>query len=363
MKILYHTPVPLNPSSSVGCGIRPIKMLKAFEEIGCDVTVIAGYGAERQRAIDNIKRNLSKGIKYDFCYSESPPLPTLLTEQHRFPVYPFLDFNFFKFLKKESVPIALFYRDIYWLVGAPPKEWSRLKNSIANFFYRYDLDKYSRLVDILYLPTMKMGNYLKNIPDQRKKALPPGLTLFSNSFVPVVPPNSLKLLYVGGMGESYKMHEIFRALEFAEAEFTLCTRINEWASVRKEYIPYINDKVKVVHKSGGELDELYDSNNIAILFMEPNEYREFAAPLKLYEYLGRFKPIIATEGTHAATFVKENGIGWVIEYKSSALVDLLLYLSSHPDEIIKAASRCRDIAESHTWIARARQVINDLGKS
>lgn len=363
MKILYHTPVPLNPSSSVGCGIRPIKMLEAFQEIGCDVTVIAGYGAERKKVINEVKRSLAKGVRYDFCYSESPPLPTLLTEQHRFPIYPFLDFNFFSFLKKNNVPIGLFYRDIYWLVGDPPKEWGRLKNSIANYFYRYDLDKYSKLVDILYLPTKKMGDYLESIPDCRKKALPPGLTSLSNSYAPGVLSAPLKLLYVGGMGENYKMHELFRALEDADAKFTLCTRVNEWGKIRGEYEPYMADKVKVVHKSGGELDELYEKNDIAMLFMEPDEYREFAAPLKLYEYLGRLKPIIATRGTHAATFVEDNGIGWVIDYKSSALVDLLLYLNDHPNEVLKAAMRCKEIADSHTWIARAKHVILNFKES
>ena len=58
MKIIYHTPVPLNPNSSVGCGIRPIKMLEAFKNIATDVTVVAGNASERRASINKIKNEL-----------------------------------------------------------------------------------------------------------------------------------------------------------------------------------------------------------------------------------------------------------------------------------------------------------------
>ena len=41
-------------------------------------------------------------------------MPTLLTEPHHFPTHPLLDFGFFRYVKKQGIPIGLFYSDIFW---------------------------------------------------------------------------------------------------------------------------------------------------------------------------------------------------------------------------------------------------------
>jgi glycosyltransferase involved in cell wall biosynthesis len=362
VKVIFHTPVPLDPSAAVACGIRPLMMLKAFQEIGAEVTVIAGYGADRKKSIKQVKRKLANGELYDFCYSESPPFPTLLTEKSRFPFYPFLDFGFFEVLKKAKVPIDLFYRDIYWMFDEIPTKWGFIKKNIVKFFYQFDLDKYQKLVDILYLPTEKMGTYLPEFASERKLALPPGLNL-REKITPKASRSSLNLFYVGGIGHSYQMHEVFKAIEGTAVDFTLCTREAEWRAVKDEYACYMSDRVKIVHKSGFDLNELYDKADIAMLFFKPDEYREFAAPLKLYEYIGHGKPIIASAKTHAGEFVEKNGVGWVLDYQSESLVSLLKYPRENPAEICSAAERSRNVAAQNTWADRARLVSAQLSKS
>ena len=61
--------------------------------------------------------------------------------------------------------------------------------------------------------------------------------------------------------------------------------------------------VQVVHRSGAELEQLYDNADACVLFVQPDPYREFAAPVKLFEYLGHGKPVIASAGTLAAQVV------------------------------------------------------------
>ena len=94
--------------------IRPMKMLEAFQFIGYEVDVIEGDGGKRKESINNIKKRILSGIKYEFLYSESSTMPTLLTEKNHLPIYPCLDFSFFSFCKRYGIPIGLFYRDIYW---------------------------------------------------------------------------------------------------------------------------------------------------------------------------------------------------------------------------------------------------------
>lgn len=357
MKILFHTPTVLDPLSPVGCGIRPVKMLEAFKEMGCEVTVVAGTASDRKKIIKQVNAELKDGGFYDFCYSESPPLPTLLTEHHRFPTHPFLDFGFFANLQNRKIPISLFYRDIYWMVCPPPKEWGILKNSIANFFYLYDLKRYAHLVDLLYLPTEKMGDYIASIPKSKKKPLPPGAEIKISEKI-LKEGDSINLLYVGGLGDSYKMHELLKGLS-DDVRFTLCTREKEWEKVKCEYDTLMGGNTNIVHKSGDDLDILYQNSDIAMLFMKPDDYREFAAPIKLFEYIGRGKPIIASKGTYAAKFVSDNNVGWSIDYNSKSLKDLITHLQNNPHEVLNAAKNCIKTSKSHSWAQRAQQVIND----
>lgn len=88
-------------------------MFQAFQELGYVVDVVWGRASERKAKINEIKQNVSRGIQYDFIYSESSTMPTLLTEPNHIPISPTIDFGFFSWAKN-GIPICLFYRDIHW---------------------------------------------------------------------------------------------------------------------------------------------------------------------------------------------------------------------------------------------------------
>ena len=113
-KIIFHIPLPLDEIAQSGSRIRPLKMLSAFENLGFEVNIVSGYGKQRKTKIKSLINRIKKGEKFDFIYSESSTQPTLLTEKHHYPTFPNLDFNFFKFCKKNGIKISLFYRDIQW---------------------------------------------------------------------------------------------------------------------------------------------------------------------------------------------------------------------------------------------------------
>jgi len=76
------------------------------------------------------------------------------------PIAPFLDFNFFKFCKDENIKIGFFYRDIHWNFEQYKTTVPLLKRKFAEFFYKYDLINYNKYIDILYLPSSKMADYI-----------------------------------------------------------------------------------------------------------------------------------------------------------------------------------------------------------
>lgn len=362
MKIIFHHPLPLNPNAVSASGIRPLKMLEAFQELGYEVDVIAGYSQERKRQITKIKKNIKNGLRYDFMYAESSTAPTTLTDPHHLPLHPLLDYSFFRFCKKNRIPIGLFYRDIYWLFEGYGKSLNPLKASVAKAAYRFDLLTYKQTLSRLYLPSLKMGDYIPIVNSHIFKALPPGHASprVNNSTSFQIPDRPLKLFYVGGLSSYYQLHELFDAVQKQpNVELTICTRQAEWHAVMHEY-QWVSPNIKIIHLSGSTMQQELRNCDITVLFVKPQEYREFAAPLKLYEYLGYQKPILASEKTLAGDFVKKHGIGWAIPYDCDAATHFFSTLLTDPNQIASVYKNLQDIAPQHSWRARAEQVIKDL---
>jgi len=338
-------------------------MLQAFKELGYQVDLIAGYARERKAAINQVKQNVKNGVKYEFVYAESSTMPTTLTERHHFPLYPFMDWFFFAFCKKNNIAIGLFYRDIYWLFEGYGVGLSSVEVAVAKIAYRFDIWVYSRTIKKLYLPSLKMGPYVSGIDANIMASLPPGYVSQvgpSSSRLDVNADGKLKLFYVGGMSNHYQLHKLFHVVrDMPQVMLTICTRQSEWRAVQGGY-PDLTPNIQIVHETGQKMEAHLKACDIAVLFVKPQEYWEFAAPVKLYEYIGFNKPVLATEGTLAGDFVHTNQVGWTIPYDETALRDLLSRLVEAPTEVSQRRRDMGAMAGRHSWQARARQVIKDL---
>lgn len=363
MKIIFHHPLPLDPNTTSASGIRPLKMLDAFKAAGCEIDVIAGYSKERKAAIKRIKANIKAGAIYAFVYSESSTMPTILTDPHHMPLHPLLDFGFFRFCKQHAIPVGLFYRDIHWLFTSYGKHLHSLKRIMAKACYQFDLLNYKRYLTRLYLPSMAMGRYVPIVPKAYFSALPPAHAVQSKAGkIPEMPNTEkpLHIFYVGGILDKYQMHKLFSVVSRRhDVELTICTRSVEWQAVQDEYPP-LTDNIHIVHESGSAMRARLVAADMVSIFVKPQEYWEFAAPVKLYEYLGHAKPIIATTGTLAGHFVEDNGIGWVLPYEENSLDTLLNKLHADPTALLSIQRHMYSVAYFHTWHARAKQVIEDL---
>ncbi|PZA00692.1 hypothetical protein A6K26_000015 [Gammaproteobacteria bacterium 2W06] len=366
MKVLFHHPLPLNERATSASGIRPIRMLNAFRDAGCEVEIIAGYSTERKRAIQKVKENVRAGVQYDLMYSESSTMPTALTDRHHLPIRPFMDFAFFNFCTRNGIPIGLFYRDIYWRFANYGKGLNPFKVLMAKAFYWFDLYAYQKTVTKLYLPSLEMGEYVPLVLSDRFAALPPGHDGNAGADDQIGSSGNpsegqpLRLFYVGGMSSHYQMHKLFNAVSgLPRIQLTICTREGEWKAVQPEY-PDLPDNIKVVHEYGDVMQAMLRQCDLALLFVKPQEYWEFAAPVKLYEYLGNHKPIIASAGTLAGRFVESQGVGWAVPYQEGSMRQILKYLLAEPESLEAVRSRCAEVAQEHSWQARARQVIEDL---
>lgn len=362
-KMIYHIPYFVDKNRHSGSHIRPFKMLKAFQNIGYDVDIVMGYGESRKNSIKKIKNNIDNGIEYEFCYSESSTMPTLLTEKNHLPKYPFLDFGFFKFLKANNIKIGLFYRDCYWLFEEGTKGISGFKKNISKFFYKYDLRKYERLLDIFYLPTLLMKDYIPMKFNGKYLSLPPGIDSDNQEDIlePDYSSNIVKLFYVGGIGPMYNMDILFETVSQMEnVRLVVCCRENEWNNEKPRLEKYLNDNIEIIHKSGSEFKEDIESSHIALAYFEQSEYRKFAMSVKLFEYLSYNKPVLSVTETAVGQFVDQYKIGWNIPYDKNELNEFLTSLVNDKSKIKAKADNIKNALSENTWEARARQVAKDL---
>lgn len=358
--MIFHIPSPISKELKSGSQIRPVKMIEALEKIGYKVDVVAGNSKQRKKSISQIKQNIKSGLKYSFVYAENSTMPTLLTDEHHLPLFPFLDFNFLKFCKNNGLKIGLFYRDIYWVFD----EYYNVpffKKLFSVFFYKYDLFKYQKLIDIIFLPSLEIFNYFpKNFKNFRIETLYPAIDeVESNSTKN--DNEKLNIFYVGGIGKLYEFTELLKSVKANnKLHLTVCVREQEWNSNKHFYQEFLSENISIVHKSGKELIDEYNKADITSLFMKPIEYRKFAMPIKLFEYLGYKKPVIASKNTAVGNFVEKNGVGWSINYSSDDLSKLFLTLLNEKNEIPDKIENICNIFEDNTWGARAKKVENLL---
>ena len=173
--IIYHFAFRM-ADENAGSQVHLRQMLKAFEEQGYEVEVVAGLAAERAAAMCRIKNEVANGRKFEFMYVWSPSSPTLLPKRNL--IHPFLDYGFFRWCRKQSIPIGLFYGDVHWKFDHFRRNVPFAQRAHMLPLFWYDWLVYRRCTDHLFLPSLGMRAFLPTTwPQERTSALPPGCNL------------------------------------------------------------------------------------------------------------------------------------------------------------------------------------------
>lgn len=355
-RMIFHLPNKLLDRQSAS-HIRPRQMIRAFQEIGYCVDVVEGEADKRKENIQKVLDNIKQGVVYDFLYSESSTMPTLLTAKNHVPLHPLLDFSFFKKMKKHHIPIGLFYRDIHWRFETYQQSVSPHVAKISRWFYNYDIRQYNRWVDVLYLPSLAMIPHIPNLKVEDIKALPSGCHIKK----PVDKDPAPSLFYVGGIDGVYDITELLGGLKGLDIRCTICCREDEWQKRREDYQPLTESSpVEIVHASHKELDPYFEKANIGLLVLKKIPYFDFTMPYKLFEYIGNGLPVIGIKDTAFGRYIETHDLGWTIENDRTALSQLLKSLKSDPSQIRVKTRHLQKIQHEHSWQMRASTVANDL---
>ena len=365
-RCIFHYLHPIEDKPGIGSALRPNQMLQAFRDIGYEVFVIAGYSSERIKKIREARVSIRNGVKYDFVYSESVNDPTLLSDADHFPRHPFADFCFLKFCRKNRIPVGLFYRDVYWKFPIFRDSVSLLKRMILKPMFAYDLFQYRKCLDLMFLPTMRMQQYA--LPGFSSRELPPGGVLRPDSYekrrAATRDPNTLRIFYVGSLSSLYDNRLLFQAVQETPGVYlTVCTHKQQWESVRPSYEAYLCDRIKVVHKSGSELQVYYETTDVAAYCLNHNEYLDMAMPIKVFEAISYGTPLLVTSIYSIAKMVQREDIGWVAETSVAGIRKILEQLLTHPEQIRQKTENTILAAQRNTWQCRALQAADVLTKN
>lgn len=350
--IVFHAPYAISQNAATASRLRPLAMRATFRT-KFHVLDLSGTPKERRHAFNRIRAFVNAGGRPLFTYSESSTNPNLLSSQLNVGIVPFLETRIFRFLKKNAIPIGQFYRDVYWQFEDWRSARSRLKVLIYTAAYRYDLHVLKSVDAHIFLPSLPMAKYLPEI--SKISELPPAAKPVDSR-----QPSHLKLLYVGGLGMHYNLDIMVDAMRrHPDISLTLCVPQANWKRVEADYSP-LPANVFIRHESNEGLRELYDEASAGILFVAPNEYRNFAVPMKYFEYQAHGKAIIATAGTYAGDLIESRGVGEAIPYSKQALDELLNRWKKEFTIVQQYAANARTERLNHTWERRAQTVVDTL---
>ncbi len=359
-KLLYLTYISLEDAPTSGSSVRPLKMKEALENLGIEVKTFGGIDNNiglRKKTVAAVKK-LLKTWRPEACYIEPPSGP----------MFYYGDIRLIKQLHKAGIPISIFYRDAYWKY---PEYSTEKKLSVTEGLKRFLVKRmqihqwnvFKKNIDIIYFPSATMA---KEFDCPRKEVLPPG-AFMARAKEKTRLSLPLQFIFVGGAARDHGTFLTIEAFEKLNKSgvrgkvIYICPR-DQWEGLGLDKENY-REWLEVIHTSGDEnLKPLYEKADIALLTAPRTFYRDFAVPIKIFEYMSYLKPILVTNCTETARIVEENQVGWVTRDDVESVVHKLEELCDHPEKIIKVRNHMEEARRNHLWTGRAERVVRELGQ-
>lgn len=352
-KLLFISFIDFGDMKS-GSSVRPQRMYDAFVDLGYDVSLLSGLQnrkRERWRRVFRKYREIRKNLP-DLCYVEPPSGPFFNLCDHLLLLY----------LHRKKVPIGLFYRDAYWLFA----DWWPVKGAKRFFLklmHKFDLFIIKRTCKVVFFPTKSMADLfnLKN-----KSVLPPAGVDFVTYKDEKPRKSERRALYVGGVSKFYGTDIMLKAFSILndkmhkDIKLTVCCREAEMKDFFDDYrdAPWL----EIVHLSGDkQLQPLYERSDIALYPSRRDFYMDFCMPVKLFEYLSRALPVVATDCKETAKFVLQNGIGVVSEDNPEAFATAVASLMDDSEQLkLCRKNAANALLRRNLWKHRAIKAAREI---
>ena len=189
--------------------------------------------------------------------------------------------------------------------------------------------------------------------------LPPGARMAD---APAVDPTARRLLFVGSLRYPAHGGAILReALEKVRAR-GIDTTLMCVSRPGEESTEPLPAWMRVIRAEGSQIDALLPDVLASITPRRRTPYNDLAVPIKVMEYLGYARPIIATDATETAAIVRGADCGVVVPDSADGLADGIVAVASSPASQIKRwGEAARSAAAANSWDSRAGAILELLG--
>lgn len=355
-KVLYITFIDFEAEKGTGSSVRPKRMYDAFVELGYEVKLLSGAMNNRKARQDGVKQIIDylKDSRPDFCYIEPATGPMFFS----------CDRKLIKKIKQLDIPIAYFYRDIYWKFDVSKFNnsislLSRLKAFVIKTMQKKEFELLKKCVSRFYFASNSVNKYMEL---EDFGILPPGCINLINE---KIQHKDITAIYVGGATERYGMGLILESWKMIDNAklIVVCPekQWHDWCMYHPDYMS-LPLNVKVYHLSDGEeLNNLYRSADFSLIPILKSEYNDMAIPIKLFEYTSRDLPIVATNCYEMKKIIDKYNIGIVTADNEE---EYIFGLKSMIEKLQQDKDSFRDnikyMKKENMWTDRVKTIVHDM---
>ncbi|MCR8850568.1 glycosyltransferase [Rossellomorea sp. SC111] len=364
-KIIVYYPFEKRDLTS-GSSVRPVKLLNSFkafgEEVGFEIIEIFGSSKSRKERTEYIYSQVDPE-QIIYCYMENSTIPIWLSNKNHIPTHPLVDLKFLKYLKKQKIPLGLFYRDIYWKFDELYK-LSSPQRQIMQTLFKVELSMYKKYASIFYLPSLQMGKYL-NLERKNVYSLPPGGEDYLSK-VGKTYSSPLKAIYVGGIHPRYGVYEMLEALSIInepkkKIELTFIIREAEKEKYKEKLEKYQNQTwLSIKHASGSELEPYYLESHFGIVPIKKDYYNDFAIAVKMFEYLSYGLPMIVSNCEAQSEIVEKANFGIIQTSTTEGFLKGFNEILNEEKFNTLQVNAKRSLLEEHLWKHRVEKIHKTL---
>jgi len=268
------------------------------------------------------------------------------------------DYIFLEKFKKNDIPIFPFIRDMYWKYDGMFRKTSQNRKWLMRCSKEFDW--YTRNASALLFPSKIMAD---SVDYPEKYVLPPAGDP-SRCLAPELPYNK-NIVFSGGISPKYGIDTLMRSMALLGERFfdARCSVIGqddketicEWKDSRcATFIP---------DKTYNEMPQLLANAYMTTIPIPKIPHNDFAMPLKLFDYMSAGRPVIATDCTAQAEFIKRNQIGIVTEDDPKSFAEGMATLIEDRDLAMKCGQNgLQSIISRHSWQHRAGELVEIMSK-
>ncbi len=266
------------------------------------------------------------------------------------------DLAFLLLMRLLGRPVGVYFRDAYQLFrDVHPR--TRRSQILSDWLWRITMPLLKRIATVRYAPSAGLAGALR-LSDA--VLLPPGTD-------PTLPNLGIGepdlVAAIAQLGPTSGLDTLIEAMTIVR-ERRPSARLRILArSIDPDAAAGLPDWVELLPSARASLPDLLERGRVCVLSLPINAYTNLAVAVRLLDFLGFGKPIVATDTVETRALIEASGAGLVTPDTAAGLAGGILLILEDADLARRLAENSRRYACSSdaTWEARARTVLETLG--